>query len=175
MSSDDVTVREDSAIPFAIVPKTQQQRLKIARAVLGPPTGFDRGRLLQLREDICGIGLTFVSFVLLLVFFQSSISVCGNVDPELMKTLNEVFEIQSLLDAFVEVIEQNIGLTLEEMVKRLLRIPSLYAIVAILKVMPQHFPIDIDSMLIFFQCDCIRHSPTKAKRRFAANLMSSNS
>jgi hypothetical protein len=70
MSSDDVTVREDSAIPFAIVPKTQQQRLKIARAVLGPPTGFDRGRLLQLREDICGIGLTFVSFVLLLVFFS---------------------------------------------------------------------------------------------------------
>jgi hypothetical protein len=53
LGSSNVLVNESAGgVPFAMMPKTQQQRLKIIGSVLGPPTSVSKANLISMREKV---------------------------------------------------------------------------------------------------------------------------
>jgi hypothetical protein len=51
LTASDVMLEQNSVVPFALLPKTQKQRLKIVTMVLGPPPGR-RDDLVALQKEI---------------------------------------------------------------------------------------------------------------------------
>jgi len=96
-------------IPFNIIQKTKQQRLEIVKNVLGPPVGVTRNQLTMLKNDV------------------------AESDNLVVLQLNEVLDIQGILNSFLEVLENGLEVSLKTFVKQLIGIPSVFAIVAIMK------------------------------------------
>jgi len=52
LAAGDVIIHNNSMIPFALVPKTDEQRTKIVTMILGPPPGTSLAELVSLHKEI---------------------------------------------------------------------------------------------------------------------------
>jgi hypothetical protein len=133
LTASDIMVEQNSVVPFALVPKTEKQRVKIVTMILGPPPGT-RDDLASLRKEISESSTSPSPSPLPSVFTNSCSPMTTTTDNPLMKKIESVFAIQSMLSGFLEVMDENMGMSLDDLVNKVTKIKSLYTIAAILKV-----------------------------------------